>query len=49
MLQIIFQVKTTIGKKFKFVDYTWNWSKVYLMEENFKLESQAGLYTEEQS
>ncbi|KAL3377123.1 hypothetical protein AABB24_003501 [Solanum stoloniferum] len=30
------QVKAAIKKKFKFIDYTWNWSKVCLMEENFK-------------
>ncbi|KAH0767537.1 hypothetical protein KY285_003408 [Solanum tuberosum] len=30
------RVKTTIKKKFKFIDYTWNWSKVCLMAENFK-------------
>ncbi|KAL3377125.1 hypothetical protein AABB24_003503 [Solanum stoloniferum] len=33
---ILFQVKAAIKKKFKFIDYTWNWSKVCLMEENFK-------------
>ncbi|XP_060195293.1 uncharacterized protein LOC132624546 [Lycium barbarum] len=30
------QIKVAFRKKFKFIDYTWNWSKVCLMAENFK-------------
>ncbi|KAH0696697.1 hypothetical protein KY290_014082 [Solanum tuberosum] len=29
-------IKVALGKKFNFIDYKWNWSRVCLMAENFK-------------
>ncbi|MCE3050907.1 hypothetical protein HAX54_048401, partial [Datura stramonium] len=30
------RIKVAIEKKFNFIDYTWNWSKVCLVDENFR-------------